>query len=262
VISFFNSRIRRRLRCECLVKRDGTWVRSLQYGAYGALLRDTASASAPTWELRYRWTGREYDAETGWYFFRSRSYDPAARRFVQEDAIGYAGSSNVYAYGDGAPLDGRDPSGLMMDAIAYNNPKWEWLFRPRLPDVYIDGAFAGGSWLGFVMSMAQMNARYAEHVARTGRALLAAAGSGQHLSEDQKKALGNFCSLEPEVCSRAILTDDCGSISCWGAEALTWGGAINFQNGTNLGRTDQRFIASLAHELRHVCPVDRQPARL
>ena len=101
-----------------LVKRDGTWVRSLQYGAYGAVLRDTASASAPTWELRYRWTGREYDAETGWYFFRSRSYDPAARRFVQEDAIGYAGSANVYAYGDGAPLDGRDPSGLRMDQIA------------------------------------------------------------------------------------------------------------------------------------------------
>lgn len=112
-----------------LVKRDGTWVRSLQYGAYGAVLRDTASASAPSWELRYRWTGREYDAETGWYFFRARYYDAGARRFVQEDPAGYAGSANVYAYGDGNPIEGRDPSGLRMDGSVYYNPKWETLFN-------------------------------------------------------------------------------------------------------------------------------------
>ncbi|MBK9067356.1 MAG: hypothetical protein IPL76_10845 [Gemmatimonadetes bacterium] len=34
--------------------------------------------------LRYRWTGREWDAETGWYFHRARYYDPGQRRFVQE----------------------------------------------------------------------------------------------------------------------------------------------------------------------------------
>ena len=97
-----------------LVKRDGTWVRSLRYGPYGAVIADTASASAPSWELRYRWTGREYDSETGWYYFRARYFDPSVRRFVQEDPIGYGGGVNVYAYGDGAPLAGRDPSGLVM----------------------------------------------------------------------------------------------------------------------------------------------------
>ncbi len=94
-----------------LVKRDGTWVRSLRYGPYGAVI-DSAGPPVSGWELRYRWTGREYDAETGWYYFRARYYDPAVRRFAQEDPIGYGGGSNVYAYGAGGPLEKRDPSGL------------------------------------------------------------------------------------------------------------------------------------------------------
>jgi RHS repeat-associated protein len=63
---------------------------------------------------RYRWTGREYDVETGWYFFRGRYYDPASQRFVQEDPIGYEGSSNLYSYGEGNPTNGTDPYGRKM----------------------------------------------------------------------------------------------------------------------------------------------------
>jgi RHS repeat-associated protein len=95
-----------------LVRRDGTWIRRLLYDAYARVLKDTASAAAPTWELRYRWTGREYDSETGWYYFRARYFDPSVRRFVQEDPIGYGGGGNVYAYANGGPLEARDPSGM------------------------------------------------------------------------------------------------------------------------------------------------------
>ncbi len=98
-----------------LVKRDGTWIRTLRYGPYGALLADTAAASGgPSGELRYRWTGREYDSETGWYFHRARYYSPAIRRFVQEDPIGYAGGANLYTYVGGRVLGSRDPFGLLM----------------------------------------------------------------------------------------------------------------------------------------------------
>jgi len=97
-----------------LVKRDGSWIRSLRYRPYGAVVADTTIASPPTWE-RYRWTGREYDSETGWYYFRARYLDPSVRRFVQEDPIGYAGGVNIYAYGNGSPMEGRDPSGTVMN---------------------------------------------------------------------------------------------------------------------------------------------------
>ena len=63
--------------------------------------------------LRYRWTGREYDKETGFYYFRARYYDPGAKRFIQEDPIGYGGGANLYAYVDGQPLEARDPSGML-----------------------------------------------------------------------------------------------------------------------------------------------------
>jgi len=94
-----------------LIKRDGTWVASWRYAPYGAVIDSAGSAPVA---VRYRWTGREYDSETGFYFFRTRYYEPGVRRFVQEDAIGYAGGTNLYAYGEGRPLRGRDPDGMVM----------------------------------------------------------------------------------------------------------------------------------------------------
>src|SRR5438552_18737316 len=85
---------------------------SQRFGPYGATIARDTNSVAPPPALRYGWTGREYDAETGWYFFRARYFDPAVRRFVQEDPIGYGGGGNVYAYAAGGPLEARDPSGL------------------------------------------------------------------------------------------------------------------------------------------------------
>ncbi len=98
-----------------LVQRDGTWVWSQRFGPYGRVL--VTSGPGPGFALRYAWTGREYDAETGWYFFRARYFDPAVRRFVQEDPLGYGGGVNVYAYVGGGPLEARDPSGLRVKDV-------------------------------------------------------------------------------------------------------------------------------------------------
>jgi RHS repeat-associated protein len=95
-----------------LSRRDGVWMASWRYGIYGVVIDSTNGAP---FVLRYRWTGREYDPETGWYYFRARYYDPAAQRLVQEDPIGFAGGANLYAYGDGNPTNGRDPDGLTKD---------------------------------------------------------------------------------------------------------------------------------------------------
>ena len=80
-----------------LTKRDGsgTWQASWRYRIYGAVL-DSAGTAPLT--VRYRWTGRELDQETGLYYFRARYYDPAVQRFIQEDPIGYAGGLNLYGF--------------------------------------------------------------------------------------------------------------------------------------------------------------------
>ncbi|MBK6423693.1 MAG: RHS repeat-associated core domain-containing protein [Gemmatimonadetes bacterium] len=94
-----------------IIKRDGTWVRTYGYTPYGSVAANAGSGVT----LRYRWTGREWDAETGWYFHRARYYDPGQRRFVQEDPAGVAGGENLYAYVGGRPLVARDPTGLAPD---------------------------------------------------------------------------------------------------------------------------------------------------
>jgi RHS repeat-associated protein len=94
-----------------LVKRDGTWVLNFTYGPWGRVID---SAGTQHGLLRYRWTGREFDPETGLYFHRTRYYSPAMRHFVQEDPIGYGGGHNVYAYVDGHLLEAVDPDGTRL----------------------------------------------------------------------------------------------------------------------------------------------------
>ena len=95
-----------------LAKRDGTWAMTQRFGPYGARLsRDTSASYGLGARLRYGWTGREWDAETGLSFHRARYLHPALRRWTQEDPIGYAGGPNLYGYVSGRPLEARDPSG-------------------------------------------------------------------------------------------------------------------------------------------------------
>lgn len=98
-----------------LVRRDGTWLMSQRFGPYGAVAAQDIDTTGIGFVLRYAWTGREFDVETGFYYFRARYYDLAVRRFVQEDPIGYGGGGNLYAYAGGNPVERRDPSGMMME---------------------------------------------------------------------------------------------------------------------------------------------------
>jgi RHS repeat-associated protein len=93
-----------------LVHRDGTWKAAWRYRGYGVVL-DSAVAGSVAGLHRFGWAGAQYDAETGFYFLRTRYYDPTAGRFVQEDKIGRAGGLNLYAYAGGRPLAARDPGG-------------------------------------------------------------------------------------------------------------------------------------------------------
>jgi RHS repeat-associated protein len=95
-----------------LTTAAGAWRLSEAFTPYGtSLVRDTAGTGVGI-ALRYRWTGREYDAETDLYYLRARYYSPDLRRFSQEDPAGVAGGSNLYAYAGGSPLEASDPSGL------------------------------------------------------------------------------------------------------------------------------------------------------
>jgi len=67
----------------------------------------TATGSNPN---RFRFTGREWDQETGLYYYRARYYDPQTGRFLSEDPA--RSGINFYRYVQNNPIDGTDPSGL------------------------------------------------------------------------------------------------------------------------------------------------------
>ncbi|MBI4640627.1 MAG: RHS repeat-associated core domain-containing protein [Candidatus Tectomicrobia bacterium] len=47
----------------------------------------------------YTYTSREYDAESGLYYYRARYYDPRSGRFLSEDPLRFLGGDlNLYAY--------------------------------------------------------------------------------------------------------------------------------------------------------------------
>ena len=88
-----------------LADSSGRIVSSTSYDSFG-----NAATSIPT---SYRYTGREYDSDTGLYYYRNRWYDPKIGRFISEDPIGFAGGDiNLYGYVGNNPLSFIDPFGF------------------------------------------------------------------------------------------------------------------------------------------------------
>jgi RHS repeat-associated protein len=84
----------------------GTVVQTRQYDPWGSLEH---GADQPG----YAFTGREWDPETGLYYYRARYYDPKLGRFISEDPIGFLGGVDFYAYVGGNPANAIDSFGLV-----------------------------------------------------------------------------------------------------------------------------------------------------
>jgi RHS repeat-associated protein len=81
-------------------------VEQYSYDSFGNLTTPPATGNP------YTYTSREYDGETGLYFYRARYYDPKVGRFLTEDPIGFDGGDvNFYVYVAGNPVNFVDPSG-------------------------------------------------------------------------------------------------------------------------------------------------------
>jgi RHS repeat-associated protein len=85
----------------------GSVLTSFGYDAFGKL-----QVTGPNLVSPFRFTGRDFDSETGSYFYRARYYDPAMGRFLSEDPIQFAGGDNFYSYVHNSPTNLYDPTGL------------------------------------------------------------------------------------------------------------------------------------------------------
>ena len=87
-----------------LTDSSGNLVETESYDSFG-----NGSGSART---RYGYTGREFDSDTGLYYYRARFYDPQVGRFISEDPAGLVAGINPYVYVGNDPIQWADPSGL------------------------------------------------------------------------------------------------------------------------------------------------------
>jgi RHS repeat-associated protein len=106
------------------------------YDSFGNISNNKNKIDQP-----YTYTGREYDRETGLYYYRARYYDASIGRFTAKDPIGFEGGINLYAYVGNNPVKWIDPWGLTKqcpECPPVNNPDWvayhgggwgEWLFH-------------------------------------------------------------------------------------------------------------------------------------
>lgn len=121
-------------------------VQSYDYDTYGMLKPSTAFRNSITY------TGREWDAETGLYYYRGRYYDPLDGIFISKDPLRFAGGdTNLYRYVGGNPVNRIDPFGLWSVVVeGYagvgggitigKNPNGSWFYSAKV------GAGEGGGF--------------------------------------------------------------------------------------------------------------------
>jgi RHS repeat-associated protein len=89
-----------------LTNSSGNTVEVYEYDVFGRV--GATDASHPN---RFMFTGREFDRETGLYYYRARYYNPQIGRFLQTDPIGYGDGMNWYAYCGNNAVNCNDPLG-------------------------------------------------------------------------------------------------------------------------------------------------------
>jgi RHS repeat-associated protein len=104
---------------------SGALPSTYTYDSYGKVTASTGTITNP-----FRYAGREFDQETGAYYYRARYYDQAAGRFLSEDRVAFSAGVNFYAYVGNSPLGLTDPTGLAPD---WWNNLVNWVVPPIPP---------------------------------------------------------------------------------------------------------------------------------
>ena len=94
-----------------LTDKNGKVVQQYSYYPFGSSRTNIGFVT----NINYRFTGQEYDPETGLYNYNARLYDPVIGRFLSADTIiyltYYSQDFNRYTYCRNNPVIYTDPSG-------------------------------------------------------------------------------------------------------------------------------------------------------
>ena len=92
-----------------LVNASQTMVAKYLHDPFGNVISMSGTlATANT----YRFSSKEWNAQTGFYYFGRRYYEPNLQRWLNHDPIGERGGINLYDYVHNNPINMFDPFGL------------------------------------------------------------------------------------------------------------------------------------------------------
>ena len=125
---------------------QGNITNTIDYSPFGNI---TTSDNLKTSHL---FTGRQFDPETGLYYYRNRYYSPDQGRFITQDPIELLGGLNLYAYVGNNPLNWVDPWGFAKLAVKARRSGNGGIFGHGWIEITHDNgkteAFGNYPWIG------------------------------------------------------------------------------------------------------------------
>ena len=125
-----------------LIDGNGTTVVEYTYDSWGKPLSCTGTLATTLGALNpFRYRGYVYDEETGFYYLKSRYYDPETCRFISADVLLSTGQGvlghNCYAYCRNNPVNRFDSLGISDEPIIIiipPSPDSAIVIQPPYPD--------------------------------------------------------------------------------------------------------------------------------
>ena len=93
----------------CLMYPNGTLAAKYLYDPFGNMLSQYGSLASAN---RYRFSSKEWDSNSGLYYYLYRFYDPNLQRWLNRDPIKERGGINLYEFVRNSPLNLLDKVGL------------------------------------------------------------------------------------------------------------------------------------------------------
>jgi RHS repeat-associated protein len=101
-----------------LINDDGTSAAHYTYSSFG----DRITATGALADVNpYQFSSKERDPLTGFYYYGFRFYNPTTGRWLSRDPLGEDAGVNLYAMISNDPVDGVDPTGLVLYAVGGTN---------------------------------------------------------------------------------------------------------------------------------------------
>jgi RHS repeat-associated protein len=208
-----------------LTNAAGSVVQTYSYDSFGNIT-PSGSINQP-----YTYTAREYDYETGLYYYRARYYDPKAGRFVTRDPIGFEGGDvNLYGYVKNNPISFVDPYGLWRSpSDIYNDALKDAQSKFPRSDLHNGSGDAYRHCLASCMMAGEDGNAVASFLGWANEKR----GDWTHNQERGEREMDDYNNAQGRQCAKsAKSTQDCQQ-SCM--SAVTSGNLKTYQSGSTPG---------------------------